>query len=552
MLFHDFCRVCTALAATTKKLEKARLLAEYLPTLGDDDLVIACHFFAGRPFALADERVLSVGGALVRAAVAALSGVSAADWEQLVVTWGEAGLAAAAVLPGHVAAEPTLTLAELQSTFIALQAARGPSAKRPLLVALLGRCTVLEATYAIKLIMGGDLRVGLQEGQLEDALARLANVPVSEVQWTNMLLGDIGETARLLRHGQQGSATLTLFRPLKSMLASPIHDPAEVSAAISGPFFVEDKYDGVRVQVHKAAGRVALYSRTLDDVTGRFPEVIAPLQELPGDWILDGELLAVRDGAILSFKELQARLGRKVASAEVQAATPVILVVFDLLYQDGTVLLNYPLYQRRTRLTELLEAGGYDWESSLATLTPSRQQLVRDVNRLDSLFEAARGRGNEGLMVKDPDAPYRPGRRGREWLKVKRALATLDVVVVAAEVGNGNRRHLLSDYTFAVRRSAADTELLTIGKAYGGLTDAELIELTAWFQAHTLEDQGRVKIVEPQIVLEVAFDLIQPSERHSSGYALRFPRIVAWRRDKPPAEIDTLAAVESLVGPPGA
>lgn len=551
MLFYDFCQICERIKATTKKLEKAAILAGYLPALNDIDLVIACHFLAGGPFPLSDERVLNIGGALIRDAVRELTGVKPEEWNRLLVTEGESGLAAARVLPGHVASEPTLTLAGMQQFYETLHAARGPSRKRPLLIELIRRSTILEATYAIKLMMGGDLRIGLLEGQLEDSLARLAGVPVSEVQWTNMLLGDIGETARLLRHGEHRNAQLRMFRPLKFMLASPVQDPAEIRQSIPGKFFAEDKYDGVRVQVHKSHDRVALFSRSLDEVTHRFPEVVEPLRALPGEFILDGEILAARGDQILSFKTLQARLGRKFVSDEVQAAAPVILVAFDMLYQDGEVLLTHPLYQRRTRLTELIEAGGYAIEVNPvygALVTPSLQLLIRDVEKIDVLFDAARARGNEGLMVKDPDSPYRPGRRGREWLKVKKALATLDVVVVAAEVGNGNRRRFLSDYTFAVRRSATDAELLTIGKAYGGLTDVEVQELTDWFQAHTIEDHGRVKIVEPEIVLEIAFDLVQPSRRHSSGYALRFPRIVAWRRDKPPTEIDTLANVQQLAG----
>ena len=297
-----------------------------------------------------------------------------------------------------------------------------------------------------------------------------------------MLLGDVGETARLLRHGLQHTATLTLFRPLKFMLASPLQEPQEIRQSIPGAFFVEDKYDGMRVQAHKTADRVALYSRTLDEVTHQFPEVIPPLQALPGDFIMDGEILAARGTQILGFKALQTRLGRKEVSADLQRDTPVIMVAFDLLYQDGTVLLQHPLYQRRTRLTELIEAAGGTIEENPIhgpALVPSLQLLTRHLDRIDGLFAAARARGNEGLMVKDPDAHYRPGRRGREWLKVKKPLATLDVVVVAAEVGSGNRRHFLSDYTFAIRRSAADPELLTIGKAYGGLTDVEVGELTA-------------------------------------------------------------------------
>ena len=539
-LFADWCVVAEAVAATTKKLQKAAILADYLPRLADADLAIACRFFAGAPFPANDERVLQIGGAVVRDAIVTITGIGADAWYRLTVEWGESGLAAAQVLPGHIAEQPSLQLADLLTVYEQLQAARGPTRKTPILIEALRRCTVVEAKYLIK-IMGGDLRIGLQEGQLEDALARLAGVPVAEVQWTNMLLGDIGETALLLRHGRQREARMRLFHPLKFMLASPIQEPSEIRRSIAGAFFVEDKYDGIRAQVHKQAGRVAFFSRTLDQVTHRFPELIAPLRSLPGEFILDGEVLAARGEQILPFKELQQRLGRKDVSAELQAATPVIFVAYDILYQDGEVLLEVPLSERRRRLDAL---------PFVEPLRTSLLTVVDDVEQIDPLFEAARGRGNEGLMVKDPASAYKPGRRGREWLKVKKAFATLDVVVTAAEVGTGNRRRFLSDYTFAVRRSRENGELLNVGKAYSGLTDAEVATLTDWFQAHTLKDFGRVKLVEPKIVLEVAFDTVQPSARHKSGYALRFPRIVRWRTDKPIDEIDTLDTVRALAGTP--
>ena len=294
-----------------------------------------------------------------------------------------------------------------------------------------------------------------------------------------------------------------------------------------------------------------MYSRTLDEITNRFSELHAPLLHLPGEWIMDGEILAVRDGRILPFTSLQARLGRKDVGADLLAQTPVVFVAYDLLYQNDEVLLDYPLYQRRVRMEDLISCG--DGEQPLhgvinAPVVPSLQLLVKYVDRIDQLFADARARSNEGLMVKDADSVYKPGRRGREWLKIKKALATLDVVVTAAEVGSGNRRRFLSDYTFAVRRSADDPTLLNIGKAYSGLTDAEVQALTDWFKQHTLQDFGRVKLVEPQIVLEVAFDTVQPSARHKSGYALRFPRIINWRRDKPASEIDTLDTVRQLAG----
>jgi DNA ligase-1 len=291
------------------------------------------------------------------------------------------------------------------------------------------------------------------------------------------------------------------------------------------------------------AGRVALYTRTLDEVTHRFPELVEPLKSLPTDALLDGEIVPVRGACILPFQELQKRLGRKTVSEELLAYVPVAFVAYDILYAAGRVLVDEPLEARRRSLESLIA------HDTATTLRLSEAKRIREASELDAEFDAARARGNEGLMIKDPRSSYKPGKRGREWLKLKRALATLDVVVTAVEVGHGKRRNLLSDYTFAVRRSEDDPELLNVGKAYSGLTDAELAELTDWFRAHTLQEfaHGRVRVVEPKVVLEVTFDRVQESKRHKSGYALRFPRILRLREDKTVDEIDTLEAVRRLV-----
>jgi DNA ligase-1 len=324
------------------------------------------------------------------------------------------------------------------------------------------------------------------------------------------------------------------------MLATAAADLSDIARTMPEEFYVEDKFDGIRAQVHSAGGRVALYSRTMDEITHRFPELTAPLKSLPCDAVIDGEIVPVRGEQILPFSDLQKRLGRKTVGEELLAATPVAFIGYDLLYADGRVLIDESLEARRGRLEQLIGEAG--------VVRLSEAKRMRDVSALDAEFDAARARGNEGLMIKDPRSSYKPGRRGREWLKLKRALATLDVVVTSVEVGHGKRRHLLSDYTFAVRRSEEDAELLNVGKAYSGLTDTELAELTEWFRAHTLQEyaHGKVRIVEPQIILEVTFDREQESKRHKSGYALRFPRILRLREDKALSEIDTLETVRRL------
>jgi len=393
-------------------------------------------------------------------------------------------------------------------------------------------------------LLSGDLRIGLREGLVEDAIARVFGKALEDVAYANMLLGDIGETATRARVGNLRDISMRLFHPIKFMLATPAADLTDIARTMPKEFLVEDKFDGIRAQAHVEAGRVAIYSRTMDEITHRFPELVGPLQSLETDVIIDGEIVPANGEVILPFSELQKRLGRKSVGSQLLQAVPVVLVAYDLLYADGSVLINQPLSERRHLLGQMVSDQG--------SLRMSVGKVVQDTATLDDEFDGARARGNEGLMIKSLESPYKPGRRGRDWLKLKRAIATLDVAVTAVEVGHGKRRNLLSDYTFAVRRSVEDDELLNIGKAYSGLTDRELTELTEWFKSHTLQEfaHGRVRIVEPTIVIEVTFDRIQASKRHKSGYALRFPRILRLRPDKKPTDIDTLETVQRLVEAP--
>ncbi len=541
-LLEEFAQTAEKVAATTKKLEKAALLGEYITKLADADLSRAAHYFAGHQFAMNDARTTNVGTSLLRDALSEATGIETESLRPRYVRLGDAGEVAfeAAQESGHDAFPPQLTLAETASLIERLSEMKGTKNKKALLSTLLRRATPLEAKYLVKLLVG-DLRIGLKEGLVEDAIARAFGRELARVAQANMMLGDIGETAVRARRGDLESISMRLFHPLKFMLATAAADLSDIARTMPPEFFVEDKFDGIRAQAHTREGRVALYSRTMDEVTHRFPELVQPLQSLTGDCILDGEIVPARDGLILPFAELQKRLGRKTVGEDLLAQIPVVFIAYDLLYARGRMRVDEALEERWRLMDELIPPGG-------ERVRLSEAKRMRDVAALDEEFDAARARGNEGLMIKDPRSSYKPGRRGREWLKLKRAIATLDVVVTAVEVGHGKRRHLLSDYTFAVRRSAESDELLNVGKAYSGLTDAELAELTEWFRAHTLQEfaHGRVRVVEPKIILEVTFDRVQPSKRHKSGYALRFPRILRLRDDKSVAEIDTLETVARL------
>ena len=539
--------------ATTRTSEKTALLADYLRSLTPDELQVAAVFLTGRPFPEADQRSTGLGWSSIMAAVTALTDASREDLARAYDRYSDLSLAVEDVLAGAGHAPPAAdgpTLGEVAATFEAIETASGPAAKAQLLRDLLARADPQTAKAIVK-VVGGELRIGLREGLVEAAIAKAFDRPIEDVKWAGMLTGDMGRLAELARDDELGSAELALFHPLKFMLASPAEDADEIITRLGPEVWVEDKYDGIRAQLHKRGPDVRLYSRDLHDISNQFPEVVEAARELPWTGVIDGEILAFKDGLVLPFISLQARLGRKSPSEAIRAEVPVIYVAFDLLALgagddpdgDATVdpLLREPLRTRRERLDTvalpLVEDGGRFIRSHLA--------VARDADALEAAFADARGRRNEGLMVKDPTSIYSPGRRGLGWLKMKKALATIDCVVVGVEVGHGKRHGVLSDYTFAVRDEETG-KLVNIGKAYSGLTDAEIADMTAWFEEHTIARYGRYRQVEPTVVVEIAFDVIVRSKRHGSGFSLRFPRIHALRPDKTVEDIDTVATVTAL------
>ncbi|MGI8957061.1 MAG: ATP-dependent DNA ligase [Chthoniobacterales bacterium] len=542
--FRTFAELGEAIAATPAKLEKIRLLSEYLRGLEPEQLRIASTFLTGKPFAQADQRTLQTGWAIIFRALLGASRRGNAELRQIASSHGDASKAARAALEGRTAPE-SFSLGEALTLFESLHKARGPVAKTELLQARLQKLSPLEAQYVVK-ILTGDLRIGLREGLVEEAIARAFEAPLDELKEAHMLLGDIGQAALFAARHELDRAELTLFRPIKCMLASPEPTAEAIWARFADESpnesvaYVEDKFDGIRAQLHRGADRVELFSRDLRRVTGQFDEIAERARGFVDELILDGEIMAFEQGKKLTFFDLQKRLGRKTENADLFAApaadVPVIYIAFDLLWLNGRSLLRTPLRERR----ELLRGLTMPPQFQFAEVSPAHS-----AEEIESAFQMARRRLNEGLMIKDPESQYTPGRRGLSWFKLKKELATLDVVVVAAELGHGKRNHVLSDYTFAVRDEESG-QLLPIGKAYSGLTDVEIAELTEHFRRNTIRDRGRYLEVKPDTVLEIAFDSIQPSKRHASGLALRFPRIKAIRRDKTPDAIDTLAYARKL------
>jgi DNA ligase-1 len=598
----QFVDLCDRLAATGSKLQKRALMAEYLQALPVPEAGLAALYLAGTPFPETDGRALQVGGALLSRVLAQLSGAGQPEMHAAYLRHGDLGGAAEDLLRERQVAA-TLVLPEVAAAFADIADASKPAAKQHFTLELLQRATPLEAKYLIKIILG-DMRTGIKVSLVEEAIAAAYSAPIEAVRRARMLNGNLPEVLELAATGRLAEARMKLFHPLGFMLASPVEtveealqrfstELAEEARSVSpettpdGPVIkeaqLEDKYDGVRAQIHCGSpehpGRVAIFSRSRDDMTASFPEIVEAFMAFEQPLVLDGEILAWSPGSdaspngsgsvpgrALPFSSLQARLGRKRVTAEMRETVPVVFMAFDLLYAGDEMAMEKPLHVRRRALEELVEqeqprtrvgsrlssAHGQQTQmqfepmveaDSFARLVIAPAVQLESIEQLEQAYVDARARGNEGVMLKARHSLYQPGRRGMAWLKLKRELATLDVVVTAAEYGHGRRAGWLSDYTFAVR----DGEVLrNVGKAYSGVTDAEIARLTQFFLEHTLEDFGSVRSVEPLMVFEVAFNNIMRSDRHDSGFALRFPRILRIRDDKPVSEIDTLERVAEI------
>ena len=681
-LFGDVAGLAEDLAAEGGRLKKRAAIAEAIGRVAEESVEDAGRFamyLAGEPFAESDPRKLNAGGALLTKAVKEISGAEDAALTAAYRRHGDMGAAAFDLLEarGGLAATDhshrALTLVEVEAIFARMAVAATTKIRGAAVAELLRRATPLEAKYLLKLMLG-DMRIGVKQSLVEEAIAVASGAEVSAVRHAVMLEADLAWAVRRAFGGTLGEARMRLFHPLGFMLASPVETPeeavdrfsekpakppavkkpkrgrgkatgaeaegaeevnssaedfpdasptdslpkqegveqvadlAESSAgdAAGGPAstghiqaLLEDKYDGMRAQVHcgdtEQPNRVAIYSRNREDVTDSFPELEEAFARVAetgvGAVILDGEILGwdLGESRALPFAVLGQRIGRKRVTNEWRQQVPVVFMAFDVMYADGALTLELPLRDRRNRLEAIAErlvettrsplalpevpkapkgrrskataeqAGLFVAESSpdagavqepggvaeqpmRLMISPAR--LVESAEDIDRAYADARARANEGVMLKAAGSAYLPGRRGLAWAKLKRELATLDVVITGAEFGSGRRAPYLSDYTFAVRGSSG--ELLNVGKAYSGVTDAEIVELTEWLKAHTIEDFGHFRTVEPQIVLEVAFNNIMRSDRHASGFALRFPRIIRLRNDKPVSEIDTVNRVEEV------
>ncbi|TDU71246.1 DNA ligase-1 [Prosthecobacter fusiformis] len=544
--FAQWAYVCAQAAAESSRLKKVSLLADYLRALEQEtDLELAVRYCSGLLFDPAGgEGPLNTGWAVIRRSLQELSGLSDAEYRTLSRSQADAGRTAYLVLSRCPLVVADMDLQETAHFFRELREARGPLPKTKLLRERLAHLSAHTGSWLVRL-MTGELRMGSKEGLIEEAIATAFQQPADAVREAAMLSGDIGRAAVLARQARLHEAVPRPMVPIKIMLATPEETAADIWQRMlgaepdgAGEVWLEDKYDGIRAQLHRSTGKVEIYTRDLKPIGVQFPEITQAAVGLHDEVIMDGEIIAYAEDKKLSFFDLQKRLGRRdQADLFLPSDISVRYVVFDLLWKNGSSLLSQPLAQRRLALESVTMPPG---------MTLIDVHHVRSEVEIEAAFMAARRRNNEGLIAKDPATAYTPGRRGKAWLKLKKAFATLDVVVVKAEQGHGKRSHVLSDYTFAVRDEHG--ALRVIGKAYSGLTDAEIETLTEHFTSTTLQQKGSVRTVIPDTVLEIAFDSIQASTRHDSGLSLRFPRIKAIRTDKTPEDIDTLAYARKLAG----
>jgi DNA ligase 1 len=549
--FSDFVDVCEKIRGTTSKNMKVNFLAEYLSSLNDESLSIAVLFLSNRIFPLGSKFIINIGFKAIMQTLFEISTLDQNQIQQIYLQYGDIGaLSEYAVSKKHTGSlfqQQTLTLSSIYDQFRKIADAIGYGSgkvKKNILKGLFLYSSPREAKYLTKII-NGEMRIGLTEGLVEIAISKVFNEELGNVRGAMLVSGDISQVALLAKRRLLYTALIRPLKPISYMLADLMFTAKEIINYYQKPLICEYKYDGIRAQMHKSGQQVRLFSRKLADVTNSFPElanaaVYTKLQSSSSsniDFILDGEVIAFHQGKPLHFQELQKRLRKRNITEQIMAEIPLVYVVFDITYLNGEQTIRKPLKQRKEILSNI---------SFGEPIIKAYQNIVNSEQKIIAMFEKSRDIGYEGLVLKDPDSHYHPGKRGRYWIKLKKELDTIDAIIVIAEYGHGKRAGVLSDYTFAVRDTDYNNQLKTIGKAYSGLTDDEINDITKRLKSLMIKDEGYRIIVRPEIVLEVAFDSIQKSDRHNSGFALRFPRIKNIRDDKTVMDIDTLLRIKQI------
>lgn len=537
--FLAFSQVCERVKSTMSKNMKIRIVSEYLKNLDDENLKVACDLFSGQIFPPWEGIELQVGYSTLLDILKEVSGLNDKILVETIIKHGDLGEAAEEILTKRTIRplfEEKYDLVQVCARLRKVAEVTGKGSvyeKKKILTGLYLNMTPLEAKYLTK-VLTGEMRIGLVSGLIIESIAEAFNRVFDEVNEAFLLINSVGETAILAKYGKLSEAKLVLLRPTNFMLAESMQSAEEIVDYFRKELVCEFKLDGVRVQCHKKGDVVKIFSRKANEVSAQFPEIVEDLLKIDHDFIFDGEVLAFKNGRPLPFSKLQTRLQRKYVDEKIVSEVPLMLFVYDILYFDGEPLYKMPLIERK-KVIEKIEFTGRI-ECLEYTLVSKKEEVER------KFFESLE-LGYEGLMLKDPSSAYTVGKRGKYWIKLKKELDTLDVVIVAAERGHGKRAEIFSDYVFSVWDNGV---LKTIGKAYSGLTDKELLEMNERLKDLAVKDEGWRLIVRPEIVIEVAFNGIQKSDRHESGFALRFPRIKRIRDDKSIDEADTIEKVKAI------
>jgi len=544
--FETFAEVCKKLKGISSSLEMTSVVASFLKEVDEDELEIATRFIMGSVFPVWSEKELGIGTSLLYTTIAKTSSLPVRRIEELVKDTGDVGTAAEKAIAnrkGHFdfLSEEELSIRDVFSRFqkIASLGGRGSQdAKIKNLQYLFGISKPVEIVFLARLAVE-ELRIGVGEGIVRNAIAEAFYVPAELVERGYMLVNDFGLVAYTAKkEGANGLLKLSVVtgRPLKLMLAQ-VGEGINEALAEMGSVAVEWKFDGARVQIHKDGNNVILYSRRLENVTSSLPDIVrSVMTNVNADKaILDGEAVALgKDNRPMAFQEILRRFRRKYDVSATALEIPLFLNLFDLLYLNGESLIDTQLIERRKKLEEICD------KSILAG-----QTITDNATNIELIYEEALAAGHEGVMLKNPLSLYTPGKRGKNWLKLKPIMDTLDLIVIGGEWGEGRRTSFIGSYLMACRDPDMN-RLLSIGRVATGITDEKLGELTDIFKDLVILENGIHVEFEPKIVFEVAFEEIQKSQNYDSGYALRFPRLINVRSDKSVEDADTIEKVEQL------
>ena len=534
MLFMDFSRTCEQLEGTSGRLDMIDIISHVLPTLTPEELPVFVRFVMGRIFPDWSSKKLGIGPNLLYEAIGYVAGMKKEQVIEKITITGDAGRAVEELL--SIKSQTTffhedLDLVRVYTELITIAEMEGKKSQREKLLAvrrLLGNAHPLEGRYLTR-IMLEELRIGVGEGSVRDAIARAFSVDSALVEHAMQALNDAGEVARLARLGPDAlrEVHITLFHPVRMMLAQQGTIPDMIQE--HGQIAAEFKYDGSRFQFHKKGNWARLYSRRLEDVTAALPDVIEKLiTSTAHDVILDGEVIAIKDNKPMPFQSVLRRFRRRHDIAEAQDAIEMVPNVFDILYLDGETLIDLPLEKRRQHL------------ESVVNRYIAPQVVSSDPREIEQTYKDALEAGHEGIMIKVPASPYSPGQRGKNWIKIKPDVDTLDLAVIGGEWGEGKRAHIFGSFLVACQDQG---RLVALSRVATGFSDEQLGEVYDLLKDRVIKKSGKEVSFEPDLVFEVGYAELQVSPTYEGGFALRFPRFIRIRDDKNITDVETLDSI---------